>query len=694
MLGTFIVTALVAAIGFGRDDPATWKPTLDKSCHAVTPNDRVINIDNATLQECISACVKMGCGCFDVPLTGPGSCRGTMSSIFKASTDRKAYANHTLPPPPPPPSPPPVMPFTLHPLLGDNAVLQRAPSKASIYGWATEAGATITVLFRGQTYESTVEPNSTHLGSLMWNVELPPTPASTTPENITISGLGAEVIMENVLFGDVWMCGGQSNMGVPLEQTFEWFHPDVCNDTSYPINLLKFPHINGLNDSTIHVMNDEPIPWMKSNYTNLATFSAVCYYFGKSLYRHMAADGEIIPMGMVMNEWGGSLIEAWVPDNSPATGELYCSDQSRHNRTGRTPGKLYNSMIVPVSNLTIRGWIWYQGEQDAGNPGSYLNKTGYACLLPALDDSWRHAFRQGSSSDPNFPIGVVSLHGWCGEEEAYCTLNPAERTDWTAAIRWAQTADWGFLPNPRLPNNFVAMGYDQPDPRNGTHCYWNTTSQTCQNVPYPQSCISGKEICPPPAGLEGGNIHPRNKLLLGDRIARAAKAIAYGDTSIAFTGPVVTGCVDNGGKLTVSFNDILMRGESLRIKVTRGFEVRSASTGNWSWVPIATPLGVQQEVEVVVDTSSVVSSIDAVRYNWLDNIACPDAYCDYTKPLINQSCANGGSPHHRHDTDLNFWWCFNPTEKIALYTAESDLPAPPFILDVVQGKCVMPGQAQ
>jgi hypothetical protein len=291
-----------------------------------------------------------------------------------------------------------------------------------------------------------------------------------------------------------------------------------------------------------------------------------------------------------------------------------------------------------------------QGEQNGGNPGSYLNKSGYACLLPALDNSWRHAFTAGSATDPTFPIGVVSLHGWCGEEEAQCTLDPNRRTDHTAEIRWAQTADWGFLPNPRLPHTFVAMAYDQPDPKNGSHCFWNTTSDTCTNVKYPGACLAGKEICPMPEGLEGGNIHPRNKLLLGDRIARAAKAMAYGDATVPFTGPVVTGCSvsaigrsstgsagsssSSGGGTTVTFtfNETLLRGESIWIKVTRGFEVRNAATGNWSWVAIASPVGIQSAPTVEIPVPPGMT-IDGVRYNWLDNIACPGA----SRPIIRVS---------------------------------------------------------
>jgi hypothetical protein len=58
----------------------------------------------------------------------------------------------------------------------------------------------------------------------------------------------------------------------------------------------------------------------------------------------MAAEGDVIPMGLIENEWGGSMIEAWVPELNAATGETYCTE--RNTRTGRTPGKLFNSMIM------------------------------------------------------------------------------------------------------------------------------------------------------------------------------------------------------------------------------------------------------------------------------------------------------------------------------------------------------------
>lgn len=92
------------------------------------------------------------------------------------------------------------------------------------------------VHFRGEAYKATVAANDTGLGALMWRVELPPTPASTSPENITVTGLGATLTLANVLFGDVWMCGGvpaappaesPTSPRCPSPDTAAWHHGAV-----------------------------------------------------------------------------------------------------------------------------------------------------------------------------------------------------------------------------------------------------------------------------------------------------------------------------------------------------------------------------------------------------------------------------------------------------------------------------------
>ena len=61
-----------------------------------------------------------------------------------------------------------------------------------------------------------------------------------------------------------------------------------------------------------------------------------------------------------------------------------------------------------------------QGENNGLNPGSAKLSQGYACLLPRMIKSWRREFSTRGASAADFPFGVVSLHGWCGEEEASC----------------------------------------------------------------------------------------------------------------------------------------------------------------------------------------------------------------------------------------------------------------------------------
>jgi hypothetical protein len=61
-----------------------------------------------------------------------------------------------------------------------------------------------------------------------------------------------------------------------------------------------------------------------------------------------------------------------------------------------------------------------QGENNGENPGLASAGRGYACLLPAMIRSWRREFAARGASAPDFPFGIVNLHGWCGEEEGSC----------------------------------------------------------------------------------------------------------------------------------------------------------------------------------------------------------------------------------------------------------------------------------
>eukprot|EP01047_Picozoa_sp_COSAG01_P052559 COSAG01_NODE_5539_length_4199_cov_2.221220_4_plen_391_part_00 len=388
---------------------------------------------------------------------------------------------------------------------------------------------------------------------------------------------------------------------------------------------------------------------------------------------------------------------------------------------------------MPLAQLTIKAALWYQvrcaapwggwpfqlawavpaaerrvcvavaqGENNGANSnGTYVSHTGYHCLLPALVKNWRATFAANGATAADFPVGVVSLHAWCGEEEANCVSGGA-RTNHVSQIRWAETADAGRLPNPRLPNTFTAMAYDLPDPRIGYpyyvsgklapgQLYYNCSSAkaTFPNAEYASQAECEAHPPPLPKPLMG-SIHPRNKRLLGQRLARAAKAVVYGDKSVAYTGPVLAGCSVAGKQLTLQFDSQLFRGESLHFKgnnlgnLTSNLEVEV--DGAWHMLPISSASPSTSVVVAVLPSSMEAPS--AIRYAWYDNPACPHAYDHFHRP--------GNPGYYCLDSTYDVTQPgrgYDATSMCALYSTPSDLPAVPFMYPLATTshgtKCVM-----
>jgi len=108
-------------------------------------------------------------------------------------------------------------------------------------------------------------------------------------------------------------------------------------------------------------------------------FSAACWFFGRNLYDNLK-----VPIGLVSNNWGGTLVEQW---SSPDVFQQCTSSVPVSYRS-----QLYNAMIVPYFNMKIKGAIWYQGESNINN----FNE--YGCLFPAMIKDWRAKLSQ------NFPF--------------------------------------------------------------------------------------------------------------------------------------------------------------------------------------------------------------------------------------------------------------------------------------------------
>lgn len=284
--------------------------------------------------------------------------------------------------------------------LGDHMVLQRAPQQAVVYGH-TSPGAVVSTSFHGQILTATADVNGT------WRQKLPATEASESAYALEFSSSSGEKgSLKDVLFGDVYLCGGQSNMVFSI--------PSTTNATQEEQLANAYPHIR-LFTVGQGTRSHEPLGdlqtieqhWSVANSSTVAQpgggrfsyFSSVCWFFGRQIADALASEGNKVPIGLISSNWGGTQIERW---STPAAFEA----------CGRTDysGDLYNAMIHPytVGPTALSGFTWYQGEQ---NTKSKESADAYACLFPAMITEWRHAF---GNKDAYF--GFVQLSTWCDHD--------------------------------------------------------------------------------------------------------------------------------------------------------------------------------------------------------------------------------------------------------------------------------------
>jgi hypothetical protein len=113
--------------------------------------------------------------------------------------------------------------------------------------------------------------------------------------------------------------------------------------------------------------------------------------------------------------------------------------------------------------MTIAGFVWYQGENDMGeDKGNILYNEGYACVMPKLVELWRRQFSlEAGTTSPQAPFGLVTLAS--GTDEGHPNI---------AAMRWAQTSNFGVLPSPTMPQTFLAQAFDLGDPYTSICASW------------------------------------------------------------------------------------------------------------------------------------------------------------------------------------------------------------------------------
>lgn len=309
----------------------------------------------------------------------------------------------------------------------DGAVLQRG-MKVPVWGKATPpAGKTarsVKVEFAGQSKTAEIGEGGA------WKVMLDPMDASKESRTMKVAVLesGESVEIKDILVGEVWFASGQSNMECPI-----WGGSTRYRDMKGGLltTMTCLPNIRYVKSP--HKWSVEPVElaakWCKFTPEDLQLFhradgkrgtelSAVAFYYARELY--LALD---VPIGILDASWGGTNIDAWTPrigykdcdESIKETAEYpvkadWKAETDRKGPVGgniQQPTVLYNGMVAAYAPMAMRGFIWYQGCHNGGEPQLYCAK------LHALYNGWSRAFE-----NPGLKLYIVQLapfnQNWLG----------------------------------------------------------------------------------------------------------------------------------------------------------------------------------------------------------------------------------------------------------------------------------------
>jgi sialate O-acetylesterase len=271
-------------------------------------------------------------------------------------------------------------------ILGDNMVLQRN-SEVKLWGESKPNDKlTIKVSWDKSILKTVADADG------KWLLKIKTTEAGG-PYQITIFSGKEKLTLTNILLGEVWLCSGQSNMEMPIRG---------FNDQP----------IFGMNDALVDAENenlrlftvkkvalDTPQDtcsgnWEVANALSVGKFSAVGYFYARELQRKLN-----VPVGIICSSWGGTRIESWMSKETISNFPISKAKKPvKKEGDPSQPSRLYNGMIHPILNFTIKGAIWYQGETNR------FNANEYADLMTAMVASWRADFGVGQ-----FPFYFVQI---------------------------------------------------------------------------------------------------------------------------------------------------------------------------------------------------------------------------------------------------------------------------------------------
>ena len=468
--------------------------------------------------------------------------------------------------------------------FGDHMVLQR-DMKVPVWGTA-DAGEQVVVNFNNQKIVTVADAQGN------WKISLAKLSAGG-PHILTATGRNT-VTLHDVYVGEVWICSGQSNMDMTVAR----------EDRSWCGVINEKEEVANANYPTIRVFDVDFTPnekvqktvtgkWEVVSPLTIGHLSAAAYFFARDLQAKLK-----VPVGLITTAFGASTAEGWISREAMQSNKklsfLLDSFQSKLNRytadteaktkylaarekwkvdadkakaEGKAPPRgprnpdpvmdqhnatvLWNGMVAALVPYAIRGALWYQGESNGPTANIYKD------IMETLITDWRKQWQQG-----DFPFIYVQL----ANHEKLVT-DPI-KNDPMVTVRDHQ------LQNLSIPNTAMVVAIDNADP------------------------------------ADYGNIHPKNKQQIGNRLSLAALGLVYGE-NLVYSGPIFEKMSSEGNKVRLRFKNV---GSGLQVKgdTLKGFAIAGPDK---KFVHANAVL----DGNTVVLTATDIASPVAIRYGWAKN---------------------------------------------------------------------------
>lgn len=309
-------------------------------------------------------------------------------------------------------------------LFSDNMVIQRE-KPIKVWGEVLP-NLPVAITFDGQTYNTVCDTNG------KFTTLLPSKTASASSYILTVTANNETLSYKNIVMGDVFLCGGQSNMAFYVSSS----NPDqVTNakaDSNYP-NLRFFEVAKIVSGGVL--INAKDNPWKAAIPERIVNWAAVAFFVGRDLHKHLN-----VPIGLINVSHGGAPSDAFISPEAYANDPVLNAAKAA-NGTGifsfyQSPSSLYTAMISKVVGYPIKAVLWYQAEANASRWQSY--KT----IFKGLIKDWRTQF-----NEPTLPWLFVQLPGFSPGGD-------------TTNRTWAETRDIQLQVWKEDPNTGMAVAID------------------------------------------------------------------------------------------------------------------------------------------------------------------------------------------------------------------------------------------